>query len=135
MVVGDAHMFPGFLTPVLTQLSFQSHWLLFSHASAEVRGENTQKESLPQQGYDLNHQVMRLTQTIETPRWDWSKLKVFSVNKINVTKKLNFDLGMVENIVGKGENAGYPHFLLFPQCFQKPSFFMVVKSQDCVAKG
>ena len=22
-----------------------------------------------------------------------------------------------ENIVGKGENAGYQHFLLFPQCF------------------
>ena len=25
----------------------------------------------------------------------------------------------VENIAGKGENAGYQHFLLFPQCFQK----------------
>ena len=24
-----------------------------------------------------------------------------------------------ENIVGKGENDGYQHFLLFPQCFQK----------------
>ena len=24
-----------------------------------------------------------------------------------------------ENIVGKEENAGYQHFLLFPQCFQK----------------
>ena len=36
MAVGDAHVFPGFLTPVLTQLSFQSHQLLFSHASAEV---------------------------------------------------------------------------------------------------
>ena len=23
----------------------------------------------------------------------------------------------LENIVGKGENAGYQHFLLFPQCF------------------
>ena len=27
----------------------------------------------------------------------------------------------MENIVGKGENAGYQHFLLFPQCFPKPS--------------
>ena len=27
----------------------------------------------------------------------------------------------VENIVGKGENTGYQHFLLFPQCFQKAS--------------
>ena len=25
----------------------------------------------------------------------------------------------VENIVGKGENAGYQHFLLFPQYFQR----------------
>ena len=24
----------------------------------------------------------------------------------------------LENIVGKGENAGYQHFLLFPQCFE-----------------
>ena len=28
----------------------------------------------------------------------------------------------VENIVGKEENAGYQHFLFFPQCFQKASF-------------
>ena len=27
----------------------------------------------------------------------------------------------VENIVEKGENAGYQHFLLFQQCFQKLS--------------
>ena len=27
----------------------------------------------------------------------------------------------VKNTVGKGENAGYHHFLLFPQCFQGAS--------------
>ena len=27
----------------------------------------------------------------------------------------------VENIVGRGENAKYQHFLLFPQCFEKAS--------------
>ena len=26
-----------------------------------------------------------------------------------------------ENIVGKRENAGYQHFLIFPQCFQRAS--------------
>ena len=31
-----------------------------------------------------------------------------------------FDI--VENIVGKGENAGYQHFLLFSQCFPMASF-------------
>ena len=36
MAVSDTYVFPGFLTPVLKQLSFQSHLLIFSHAS-EVR--------------------------------------------------------------------------------------------------
>ena len=27
----------------------------------------------------------------------------------------------VENTVEKGENAGYQHFLLYPQCFPEPS--------------
>ena len=40
MEVCETHMFPGFLTPVLTQLSFQSNLLLLSHALAEVRGKN-----------------------------------------------------------------------------------------------
>ena len=38
---------------------------------------------------------------------DQSKLKAFADNKINVTEKLKFVLGRVENIVGKEENAGY----------------------------
>ena len=37
-------------------------------------------------------------------------------------KNRNSFLGWVENIMGKGENAGYQHFLLFAQCFQKASF-------------
>ena len=37
--------------------------------------------------------------------------------KKNVTQKLKFLLELVENIVGKGENAGNQHFLRFPQCF------------------
>ena len=37
-------------------------------------------------------------------------------------------LGRVENIVGKGENACYQHFLLFPQGFQKLSFPEVLKA-------
>ena len=34
----------------------------------------------------------------------------------------DFKLRAFENIVGKGENAGNQHFLLFPQCFPKPIF-------------
>ena len=53
---------------------------------------------------------------------DRSKLKAFAEDKINVTEKLKFVLGRVENIVRKGENAGHQHFLLFPQSFQKASY-------------
>ena len=53
---------------------------------------------------------------------DRSKLKAFAEDKINVTEILKFVLERVENIVGKGENAGYQHFLLFLQCFQKASY-------------
>ena len=58
---------------------------------------------------------------------DWSKSKAFADYKINVIKRLKFVLGMEENIVGKGENAGNQHFLLFPWCFQKASFTEVLK--------
>ena len=47
---------------------------------------------------------------------DWSKLGAFADDKINATEKLTFVLGRIENIVEKGENAGYQ---LFPLCFQK----------------
>ena len=49
-----------------------------------------------------------------------SKLKVFGDDKINVTEKLKFVFARVEIIVGKGENAGNQHFLVYPR-FTKPS--------------
>ena len=53
---------------------------------------------------------------------DWSKLQAFAEDKINVTQKLEVALERVENLVGKGENAGFQHLLLFPQYFQKATF-------------
>ena len=43
---------------------------------------------------------------------DWSKFKAHENNKINVTQNMNFVLARVGNMIGKGENAGYQHFLL-----------------------
>ena len=37
----------------------------------------------------------------------------------------------VKNIVGKGQNAGYQHFLLFPQCLQKESSLGSLKVELC----
>ena len=41
----------------------------------------------------------------------------------------------VENTIGKGENAGYQHFLLSSQFFPKPSLLGVIKSRDCELHG
>ena len=50
---------------------------------------------------------------------DWSKLKAVADDRINENQREEFFLGWVENIAGKGENAGNQHFLVFLQCFQK----------------
>ena len=50
---------------------------------------------------------------------DWSIFKGHAEDKINVTQNLNFVLEWIENILYKGEKAGYQHFLLFPKCLQK----------------
>ena len=112
MAVGDAYVFPGFLTPVLTLLFFQSHRLLFSHASAEVRGENTPERKVASTWDQThNHQVMSPTRS---PLSHPGGFK-FDENGRKLSKQ-------VENTVGKGEIARYEQFLLFPQCFQKACF-------------
>ena len=51
---------------------------------------------------------------------DQSKFKAFADDILKVVQIVKYILGdKIENIVGKEENAGYQHFLLFPQCFQK----------------
>ena len=47
-----------------------------------------------------------------------SKFKTLADNKIKVNERLKFALERVENIVGKGESAGYQNFLPFLHCFQ-----------------
>ena len=51
-----------------------------------------------------------------------SKLKAFADDNFIVAQIAKFFFNRVENIVEKGENADFQHFLLFPQCFQKASF-------------
>ena len=61
-------VFPGFVTPVLTQFFFPKPLLLFSHASAEVRGENRGSNSQPP-GHESD------TLTTEPPgRGDWETI-------------------------------------------------------------
>ena len=61
-----------------------------------------------------------------------TKLKALAADEFSDTKVVIPSFDRVENIVGKGENAGYQHFLLFPQYFQKASDSF---SHHCVVKS
>ena len=59
---------------------------------------------------------------------NWFKLEAFINYNFILAEKMEFVLGMVENIIGKGENAGlHQHFLLFPLCFYKTSILGSLK--------
>ena len=47
-----------------------------------------------------------------------SKLKASTDKNSKVAQMMKFVSDGIESIVGKGENAGYQHFLLFLQSFQ-----------------
>ena len=58
--------------------------------------------------------------------WEWAnplpddkilalpKLKAFADDKFDVIQNIKVVFHRIENIMGKEENAGYQHFLLFP---------------------
>ena len=56
-----------------------------------------------------------------------TKMKAFADDKINVSKMAISLFDKVENTVGKEENAGYQHFLLFPLCFPNLSYSGLLK--------
>ena len=56
-------------------------------------------------------------------------MKPLADNKINMTIKLKYVSERAKNILGKGEIAGYHHFILFPKHFQKPHSLMSLKVQ------
>ena len=76
-------------------------------------------------------QILILNSLRNDKIFDLSKFKAFGDDKIILTQKLKFVLGRVDNIVEKGENAGYQHFLLFQQCFQSFHFQTCLRSELC----
>ena len=65
------------------------------------KGENTGDQYLL-----LFTQYFLLNSLSKDKIFYWSKLKAFAEDRINVNVKFQFIPGRVENIVGKGENAG-----------------------------
>ena len=58
-----------------------------------------------------------------TDNGPWHKLAGLRPVEL-MTQKLKYNvLGRVQNILEKGENAGYQHFLPLPKCFQQFPFW------------
>ena len=79
-----------------------------------------------QQNFRLVH-IQRINSLPNDKMLDQSKLKALADDKIDVVEMMISPFDRVENSAGKGENAGNQHFLLFPQCFSKPSSFGPLK--------
>ena len=61
---------------------------------------------------------------------DWSKLKAFADDKMNLNEKFKLVLGKVENLVGKGGKCWLHAFSPFPTLFSKAFSFRVAKNWD-----
>ena len=62
-------------------------------------------------------------------------MKAFTDEKVALADIIMFIFNKIGNIVKKGVNAGYQHFLLFPQCFPIGIYSGSKKSWDFVVKG
>ena len=102
MAAGDAHVFPGFLTPVLAQLFFPkpptTFLTCFSRGERRKYAGKKVRLNLVSNSQPSCHE----SDTLNTEQ---------SGGQAKVNNRPS------ENIIGKGENAGNQHFLLSPKCF------------------
>ena len=63
------------------------------------------------------------------------KFKALADDKSNVTQNIKVVFHRIENIMGKGENAGYQHLPFFSTMFSKGFFLQCFKSHHYVIMG
>ena len=99
MAFGDAYVFPGFLTPVLTQLFFLKPptTFLICFCRGERRKYAGKKSRLNWRSNSQPPGHVSDTLTTEPPGWGWSNLKLSSANSFSleeskfVGESLKFD--------------------------------------------
>ena len=77
-------------------------------------------------GKEFNKKLLCLT-LYQTTKFRPVQIESICTQQDKCYQKLKFGLRKIENIMGKGENTGYQHFLLFPQCSQKLPFLWALK--------
>ena len=71
--------------------------------------------------YNIYHMIQSFNFFTNDKIWTGRNWKHFADDNSNGAKMMISLFNRVENTAGKGENAGFQHFLLFPQCFPMPS--------------
>ena len=117
MAVGDAHVFPGFLTPVLTQLFFPKRPTTF--LTCFCRGERriyVGKKSPLNQGSN-------------------SQPPGHESDTLSTEPPGQGCFGKGRKHYGKRRKCWLPAFSPFPIMFSKGFSYWVIKSRDCVIKS
>ena len=86
-----------------------------------------QISSFGQGFYFVANKCFQFNSFLNDKIFHWSKLKAGADDNFNMAEIFLLFSDRVKNTVGKGENADYLHFLLFPQCFPKPSLLGLLK--------
>ena len=94
----------------------------FEHKNDENIVENGENATLLWFIKSYNSVITNLTLRQTTKFSDLPELKSFADANFKVAQMAKFFLVRVENINRKSVNVGFLHFLLYPQCFQYPSF-------------
>ena len=113
MAVGDTYAFPGFLTPVLTQLFFPKPLATF--LTCFCIGER--------QKYAKNESHLNRGSNSQPPGHESDML---------TTEPSGW--GKNKKIADKGENTCWQHCLLYSQCFQRASSSGSLKSKGFYGK-
>ena len=126
MAVGDAYVFPGFLTPVLTQLFFPKPPTTFltCFCRGERRKYDRKKSRLTRGSNSQPPGHESDTLTTEPPgrgtRTD-GLMEGGTDGQRRTVSDHNSSPEQFKNC-GKGENAGSQYLLIFPDCFIKYCF-------------
>ena len=113
MAVGDAYVFPGFLTPVLTQLFFPKPPTTF--LTCFCRGERRKYAGKKSR---LNRGSNSQPPGRESDMFTTEPPGRGVCTRLTKGAQEFFPDRVDRKQCGGGENAGYQYFLLFPQCFQ-----------------
>ena len=76
-------------------------------------------------------QTLSVWKSLKSAVWERVKLKGLADNILKVAQTTELVFDRVGNIVVKGENIGFQHFLILQQSFQEVFISRIFETRDC----